>query len=98
MAATASPTQDASIVLRAAVWSGGVAPDAAASACSSRRGTVGQASYSTTASWLGVSYLIEGTFVQVASGQVVQLEVLATDQRSTFAKALLAIWLKRASE
>ena len=98
LVATASPTQDASIVLRAAVWPGGVAPDAAASACSSRRGTVGQASYSMTASWLGVSYLIEGAFVQVASGQVVQLEVLATDQRSTFAKALLAIWLKRAGE
>ncbi len=98
MVATASPTRDASIVLRAAVWSGGVAPDAAASACSSRRGTVGQASYSTTASWLGVSYLIEGTFVQVAPGQVAQLEVLSTDQRSTFAKALLAIWLKRASD
>ncbi len=98
MVATASPTRDASIVLRAAVWPGGVAPDAAASACSSRRGTVGQASYSTTASWLGVSYLIEGTFVQVASGQVAQLEVLSTDQRSTFAKALLAIWLKRASD
>jgi hypothetical protein len=42
--------------------------------------------------------LIEGTFVQSASGQVMQLEVLATEQRSAFAKALLAIWSKRASE
>jgi S1-C subfamily serine protease len=97
-AATAFPPQDASIALRAAIWSGGVTPEAAALACSSRRGTVGQASYSTTASWLGTSYLIEGTFVQAASGQVMQLEVLATDQRSAFAKALLAIWLKRANE
>ena len=31
-------------------------------------------------------------------GQVVQLEVLSTDQRSTFAKALLAIWVKRSTE
>ena len=97
-AVTASPAQDAGIALRAAIWAGGVTPEAAARACSSRRGTVGQASYSTTASWLGISYLIEGTFVQAASGQVMQLEVLATDQRSAFAKALLAIWLKRAGE
>ena len=97
-AMTASPAQDAGIALRAAIWAGGVTPEAAARACSSRRGTVGQTSYSTTASWLGMSYLIEGTFVQAASGQVMQLEVLATDQRSAFAKALLAIWLKRAGE
>lgn len=97
-AATASPPQDATIALRAAIWPGGVTPEAAARACSSRRGTAGPASYTTTANWLGLSYLIEGTFVQGASGQVVQLEVLATEQRSAFAKALLAIWSKRASE
>ena len=39
MVASASPARDASIVLRAAVWSGGVVPDAAALACSPRRGT-----------------------------------------------------------
>ena len=97
-AATASPPQDATIALRAAIWPGGVTPEAAARACSSRRGTAGPASYTTTANWLGLSYLIEGTFVQGASGQVMQLEVLATEQRSAFAKALLAIWSKRASE
>jgi hypothetical protein len=97
-ASTASPPQDASIALRAAIWPGGVAPEAAARACSSRRGTGGSASYTTTANWLGISYLIEGTFVQAASGQVMQLEVLATEERAAFAKALLAIWSKRASE
>ena len=97
-AATASPPQDASIALRLAIWPGGVTPEAAARACSSRRGTVGPASYTTTANWLGLSYLIEGAFVPAASGQVMQLEVLAMEQRSAFAKALLAIWSKRASE
>ena len=98
MVASASPARDASIVLRVAVWSAGVAPDAAALACSPRRGTAGPASYSTSVEWLGVSYIIEGTFTQAASGQIVQLEVLASEPRTAFARALLAIWLKRATE
>ena len=97
MVATASPARDTSIVLRVAVWSGGVVPDAAALACSSRRGTVGTASYASSTSWLGVNYAIEGTFTQ-AAGQVVQLEILADDQRTAFARTLLAIWLKKVTE
>ena len=98
MVASASPARDASIVLRVAVWSAGVVPDAAALACSPRRGTAGPASYSTSVEWLGVSYMIEGTFTQAASGQIVQLEVLASEPRTAFARTLLGIWLKRATE
>jgi hypothetical protein len=47
-----------------------------------------------TTAWLGVSYAIEGVFVRAGS-QVVQLEVLAPNQRSTYTRALLASWAKR---
>jgi len=72
-------------------------PDAAASACSSRRGTAGAASYSMTTDWLGVPYVIEGAFIS-AGPRVMQLEILATPQRSALARALLAVWVKRAGE
>ena len=95
----AFPADDFTFVLRAAVWSAGdVVPDAAASACSSSRGALGGASYTSRADWLGVSYVIEGTFTSVGPRQVVQLEVLSTDQKNTFARALLAVWLKKATE
>ena len=96
---SAFPVHDLTIVLRAAVWSAGdVVPDAAAAACSSRRGSLGGASYASRGAWLGVTYVIEGAFTRAGPGQVVQLEVLSTDQRSAFARALLAAWVKKATE
>jgi S1-C subfamily serine protease len=95
---TASPVRDASIVLRAAIWPGGIAPAAAAAACGARPGTAPTASYSSSVDWLGVPYVIDGAFTQLGSGQVVQLEVLATNQRSALGRALLAMWLKKVSE
>ena len=100
MAVTAaSPPDDFAFILRAAVWSAGdIAPDAAASACSSRRGSLGGASYVSRVDWLGVSYAIEGVFTRVGQRQV-QLEVLSTDQNcAAAARALLAVWLKKATE
>jgi hypothetical protein len=95
----AFPEDDFTFVLRAAVWSAGdVVPDAAASACSSRRGSLGVASYTSRAEWLGVPYVIEGTFTRAGPGQVVQLEVLSTDQKSTRARALLAVWLRKVTD
>jgi S1-C subfamily serine protease len=98
MVATAFPARDASIVLRAAVWPADVVPDTAARACSSRHGSLGTASYATGATWLGVAYVIEGTFTRIGASQVVQLEVLATQPRSAFARALLGTWLKKTTE
>jgi hypothetical protein len=91
---TAAPAHDFTIALRVATWSGGVVPEEAASKCSSRRGSLGQASYATRTDWLGVSYAIEGVFVRTGS-VVLQLEVLGTDQRSADTRALLAAWAKR---
>jgi len=98
LVASAFPLHDSTIVLRAAVWSGGVAPDAAASSCSSRRGSLGAASYATTLSWLGVPYVIEGAFARVGASDLVQLEILATEPQSALARALLVIWQKKATE
>jgi len=94
--ATAYPERDISVALRAAVWdAASVVPEEAASACSSRRGSSGAASYALGAEWLGVSYSIEGVFVRLASRQVVQLEVIAPAPKAAFARAALAEWLKR---
>jgi hypothetical protein len=86
-------------MLRAAVWSAGeIVPDTAATACSSRRGAVDGASYASGGAWLGTSYIIEGAFVRVGSKQVLQLEVLATEQRAALAHALLSMWVKKISQ
>jgi hypothetical protein len=98
MVASAFPAHDASVVVRAAVWPAEVEPDAAARACSSRRGSLGASSYASTTAWLGMSYVIEGAFTRMGSSQVVQLEILATEPRSAFARALLGIWLKKTTE
>jgi hypothetical protein len=45
-----------------------------------------------------VSYVIEGAFTRTGASQVVQLEVLATEQQSAFARTLLGIWLKKTTE
>jgi S1-C subfamily serine protease len=91
--------QDFTIGVRAAVWSGGEpATESSAAACSPRRGALGAASYATRVDWLGVSYEIDGAFLRLGSGQVLQLEVVAPDQKSAFTRALLDAWLKKATE
>ena len=80
-------------MLRAAIWAGGeAAPATAASQCSSRRGSLGEASYASNTTWLGVPYIIEGVFARSGS-RLVRLEVLSTDPRSAVARSLLAAWL-----
>jgi S1-C subfamily serine protease len=95
----AFPVRDFTLVLRAAVWAAGeIVPDSAASACSPQRGSVEGASYASRGTWLGMSYVVEGAFVRAGSKQVVQLEVLASERRAELARALLATWVKKASE
>ncbi|HXD15377.1 MAG TPA: trypsin-like peptidase domain-containing protein [Vicinamibacterales bacterium] len=97
--AAASPPRDLTVVLRVAVWPArDVAPAAAALACASGRGSAGAASYTSRATWLGVSYVIEGVFASLGQNRVVQLEVLSTDQNSALARALLAAWLDKARQ
>jgi hypothetical protein len=44
-----------------------------------------------------VSYFVEGVFSGGAAGQLVQLEVIAPEQKRAFAHALLAAWLRKTS-
>jgi hypothetical protein len=95
----AIPLRDFTVTLRAAVWiANDLSAEEGALACSSRRGTLGAASYASGADWLGVSYRIEGAFARVGPRQLMQLEVLSPDQKSVFARNLLAAWLKKATE
>ena len=90
--------QDFTMVLRVGVWNASTAgPEQASAACSSRRGSLGTASYVLRADWMGVSYTIEGVFVRVGAQRMLQMEVLSTDAKATFARALFAEWVKRSS-
>ena len=96
--AAAYPDNDVTVALRGAVLdTTNVAPEDAAAACSSRRGSSGAASYALSADWLGVSYSIEGAFIRVGTRQLMQLEVISPNQKAPFARALLAEWLKKAN-
>ena len=89
---------DFSLGVRAALWSAAdLTPELAASRCSTTRTPAGSVSYASRAEWLGVSYSAEGTFIRLATGQIMQLEVIARDQKSAFARALLAAWTRMAS-
>jgi hypothetical protein len=93
---TMFPPADSTITMRAALWpQSDIRPESAASSCSSRRGSVSNASYASRVDFLGVSYLIEGVFASIGTGQVIQLEVVAPDRKSTFARGLLAAWLTK---
>ena len=96
--AAAIPPRDFTVALRVARWSASeVGPEKMASACASSRGSLGATSYASRTEWLGVSYIIEGVFTRIGQ-QVMQLEVLSPDRHSAFARALLAEWLKKATE
>jgi hypothetical protein len=94
----AMSSDDFTLSIRAGIWTGEIPPETAAAGCSATRGALGAGSYRSTAEWLGESYVLEGVFARIATGQLVQLEVLATAGRSAYARALLAEWLKRVSE
>jgi S1-C subfamily serine protease len=93
-AGTAIPIRDFTVALRVAIWSNSVVPEQASAQCSSQHGSLGRASYSTRLDWLGVPYAMEGVFVR-AGAQVLQLEVMGPEQRSTYTRELLAAWARR---
>jgi S1-C subfamily serine protease len=98
VAAAAYPPRDVSVALRTAIWNRTtLAPDAAAAACSTRRGSRGAASYSTRVEWLGVSYAIEGAFVRLGADHFAQLETIAPVAKSAAMPALLAAWIEEVS-
>jgi len=94
--ATWFPPADSTITMRVALWPrSDIHAESAASSCSSRRGSAGTTSYASRATFLGVSYVIEGAFASIDPGHVIQLEVAAPDQKGEFARGLLAAWLAK---
>jgi hypothetical protein len=94
----ATPLQDFTLVLRAGVWTTSTLdPEQASAACSPRRGSLGAASYTLRADWMGVSYTIEGVFVRAGRQRILQMEVLSTDAKAASARAFFAEWVKRSS-
>ena len=96
-AGSAVSVGDFTIALRVAIWPGAIVPDEVSAACSPARGSLGTASYLSRSERLGIAYSAEGVFLR--SGQrVMQLEVVASAQQSAYARALLALWVKKATE
>jgi hypothetical protein len=91
----ASPLQDFSVALRAALLNGDAPAAQAALGCSGRRGSLGAASYAIGREWLGASYVIEGIFLAVGPGRIVQIEAVAPAEKSGYARSLLAKWAER---
>jgi hypothetical protein len=96
-AGSAVSVGDFTITLRVAVWPGTVVPDEVSAACWPSRGSLGTASYLSRSERLGAAYAAEGVFLR--SGQrVLQFEVMAPAPQSAYARALLALWVGKATE
>jgi hypothetical protein len=96
-AGSAMSARDFTVALRVAVWPETVAPDEVSAACWPARGSLGAASYASRSERLGVGYLAEGVFLR-SGPRVFQFEVAAPASQTAYARALLALWVKKATE
>jgi S1-C subfamily serine protease len=90
-----SPTGDFTVVLRAA-WFAGPQADVAALArhCSQAPGELGQRSYTARAEAWGISYQVDGVFVEVANAGVWQLEMITPVDKTRLIAPVFAEWIK----
>ena len=96
-AGSAVSVRDFTVALRLAIWPGTIDPNEVSAACWPSRGSLGAASYLSRSERLGTTYSAEGVFLR--SGQrVLQVEVMAPTQQSAYARTLLALWVKKATE
>jgi S1-C subfamily serine protease len=96
-AGSAVSVRDFTIALRLAVWPGTLAPEEVSAACWPSRGSLGSASYLSRSERLGAGYSAEGVLVRIGQ-RVLQFEVIAPTQQSAYARTLLALWVKKATE
>ena len=96
-AGSAVSARDFSVALRVAIWPGTVVPDDVSAACWPSRGSLGTASYLSRSARLGLDYVAEGVFLR-SGPRVLQFEVMAPAQQSAYARTLLALWVKKATE
>jgi S1-C subfamily serine protease len=90
---SATPAGDFTISFIAAWWKGGPTAQEASLACSAQRGSLGATSYASRADWLGVSYRIEGIYVD-RDGGLLQLEVVTPVAKHGFVRDLFREWVE----
>jgi hypothetical protein len=96
-AGSAVSIRDFTIALRVAIWPAATVPDEVSAACWPSRGSLGAPSYLSRSERLGIAYSAEGVFLR--SGQrVLQVEVSAPSSQGAYARALLALWVRKATE
>jgi len=96
-AGSAVSPRDFTVALRIAFWPASVIPDEVSAACWPTRGALGSASYVARSERLGATYAAAGIFLR-SGDRVLQFEVVAPEQRSAYGQALLAQWVKKATE
>ena len=96
-AGSAVSARDFSVALRVAIWPGTVVPDDVSAACWPSRGSLGAASYLSRPARLGMDYVAEGVFLR-SGPRVLQFEVMAPARQSAYARALLALWVRKATD
>jgi hypothetical protein len=88
----ASPVGDFTVSFLAAWWRAGPATREAARACSREQGSLGETSYASVADYLGLSYQIEGIFVEREDG-LLQLEVVVPLEKYGFVSDAFKGWV-----
>jgi ribosome-associated protein len=96
-AGSAVSARDFTVALRVAIWPGTIDPAEVSAACWPSRGSLGPLSYQSRSERLGTTYLAEGVLLR-SGPRVLQFEVFAPAEQSAYARALLALWVKKATE
>ena len=96
-AGSAVSDRDFTVALRVAVWPGTIDTNEVSAACWPSRGSLGTASYLSRSERLGAAYSAEGVLLRLGP-RVIQVEAIAPAQQSAYARALLALWVKKAME
>ena len=95
---SASPVGDFTVVFRLAWWPAAEAEaERAVAACSARTGPLGHAAYASREDVLGTASSVEGVFVQLEVGGLLQLEVISPVAKLDVVGELFAAWIREAS-
>ncbi len=87
----ASPVGDYTVSLVATWWAEGIHPDEATASCSDQQGSLGPSSYSSVGEYLGISYQIEGVYLE-DDGGLLQLELITPLDKYDFVYETFRDW------
>jgi S1-C subfamily serine protease len=89
-----SPVGDFTVSFLAGWWKVGPDVQEAAEACSPKRGSMGEASFASRTDYLGVSYQIEGIFLEREDG-ILQLELVVPLEKYGYVSDVFKDWIAR---